>query len=396
MVSPRPVYLDNNATTRLDDRVLEGMLPWLREGYGNPSSAHFMGQPAAMAIAKARGQVARLVGAKSPREIVFTSGGTESINAAIHGSLALNGARPRLVTSRVEHSAAFNPIVRLGQQPGRKSVLLDVDREGRLDLDAALASIDGDTALVSLIWGNNETGVLIEADSLAAIGERCRQSGAYFHLDAVQVAGKVQIKAAEMPIDFLSVSAHKFHGPKGAGALYVRAGLQLAPHVEGGTQEEGRRGGTLNTPGIVGLGLAAELAGAHAADAEALAHLAALRDRLERGLVAAVPEARVHGAGATRVANTTNIAFPGLRGEALLMLLSELGVCVSTGSACSTLKRTPSRVLSSMGCCEEEAGASLRFSLSRFSTREDVDLALQRVPDAVAQLRALAPGSAAV
>ncbi len=391
MSLPRLVYLDNNATTRVDDRVLDAMLPWLRDGYGNPSSAHSMGQPAAMAIARARAQVARLVGAQSPREIVFTSGGTESINAAIHGALALAGERRRLITSRVEHSAAFNPIVRLGKRPGWESVLLDVDGEGRLDRGAALRAIDASTALVSLIWGNNETGVLIPRETVRALGERCREMGAIFHLDAVQVAGKVPLNAADLPIDFLSISAHKFHGPKGVGALYVRAGLELAPHVEGGTQEEGRRGGTLNTPGIVGLGRASELAAEHAADSRALAHLAALRDRLEAGILAAVPDARVHGKGTERVANTTNIAFPGLRGEALLMLLSELGVCVSTGSACSTLKRTPSRVLSSMGCCDDEAGSSLRLSLSRFSEDADVDLALERIADAVAQLRQLHP-----
>jgi cysteine desulfurase len=389
-----PIYLDNNATTRIDDRVFEAMLPWLREGYGNPSSAHQLGQPAARAVARARAQVARLVGARSPREIVFTSGGTESINAAIHAAACLAGARRRVVTSKVEHSASLNPAVRLGRSAGRELVLLDVDGEGRLDVEQALGAIDADCALVTLIWGNNETGVLLPEQDLARIGERCREVGAYLHVDAVQVAGKLTLRVGELPIDFLSISAHKFHGPKGSGALYVRSGLEVEAFLDGGTQEEGRRGGTHNTPGIVGLGAAAELAREHAADARALAHLAALRDRLETGLLAALPDCIPHGRGAQRVANTANLAFPGLKGEAVLMLLSEHGVCVSTGSACSTLKRTPSRVLSAMGCSDEEAGASIRFSLCRDTRPEEIERALAIVPRVIAELRALAPDTA--
>jgi len=235
--------------------------------------------------------------------------------------------------------------------------------------------------------------VLLEEDALRAIGERCREVGAPLHLDAVQVAGKVPIRASELPVDYLSVSAHKFHGPKGVGALWLRRDAPFAPLVEGGTQEEGRRGGTVNVPGVVGLGVAAERAAACAQDEAERRRLTALRDRLEQGLCERLPDARPHGTGAARVPNTTNVGFPGLAGDAILMLLSELGLCVSTGSACSSGRKSPSRVLQAMGIDDEEAAGSIRLSLARTSTEADVDAALERVPEAIAQLRALAPSS---
>jgi cysteine desulfurase len=386
------LYLDNNATTQVHPEALEALWPWMREGYGNPSSTHCMGQPAARAIAQARAAVAKLVGAKSPREVVFTSGGTESINSALHSALRAAPARRRIVTTQVEHSAALNPCRRLAES-GYAVHFAPVDRDGRLDVAALCAAIDGDTALVTLLWGNNETGVVIPEADLQRVSERCREVGAHFHLDAVQVAGKVPIDVQRVPVDWLSLSAHKFHGPKGVGAIYVRSGAPYAAHVEGGTQEEGRRGGTLNTPGIVGLGAAARLALAYVQDPAALGKTQALRDRLERGLLAAVPETRVNGGGATRVGNTSNLSFAGVRGDAVLLLLSELGVCVSTGSACSTGKKAPSHVLLAMGLPTELAGGSIRLSLSRFSSDREVDEALERIPAAIQQLRALAPSA---
>ncbi|QDU69102.1 cysteine desulfurase family protein [Engelhardtia mirabilis] len=391
-MSSEPVYLDNNATTRVHDEVLEALLPWLKGGYGNPSSAHCMGQPAARAIAKARSQVARLVGARSPREIVFTSGGTESINSAIRSGLRFRPERRRLVTSTVEHSATANPARRLVDK-GFDVVFATVDHAGRLDTEAVLAAIDETCAMVTLLWGNNETGAVVPLEDLARIGERAREVGAAFHLDAVQVAGKQPICVQSLPVDMVSISAHKFHGPKGVGAIWVRGGVDYAAHVEGGTQEEGRRGGTLNTPGIVGLGAAAALAADYAADGAAQAATRARRDRLEQGLVAAIPEATVNGAGGPRVANTSNISFPGVRGDALLLLLSELGLCVSTGSACSTGKKAPSHVLLGMGVPADLAGGSIRLSLSRFTTDADIDAALERIPAAVVQLREMAPST---
>ncbi|MEO0651099.1 MAG: aminotransferase class V-fold PLP-dependent enzyme, partial [Planctomycetota bacterium] len=302
------VYLDNNATTALDPAVLEAMLPWLREGYGNPSSKHAMGEPAARAIAGARSAVARLVGAKSPREVVFTSGGTESINSALFAALRARPEARRIVTSTAEHAATANPARRLSED-GYDVVACPVDGEGRLDVDAVIAAVQPGTAICSLLWANNETGVVVPDADLRRIAERCRKTETPLHLDAVQVAGKRPIAADALGIDLLSVSGHKFHGPKGVGAVWIRTGLPYSAHVEGGTQEDGRRGGTLNTPGIVGLGQAAELAAAHAADGAACAQVAARRDRLERGLLERVPDARVNGGGAERVASTANLSF---------------------------------------------------------------------------------------
>lgn len=384
------VYLDNNATTAIDSEVLETMLPWLREGYGNPSSKHALGEPAALAVAKARGEVARLLNAPSPRGVVFTSGGTESINSAFFSALRGQPGKRRIVTTQAEHAAALSPAKRLSDE-GYAVEFVAVDGDGRIDVDALLAAITPNTALCTLLWGNNETGVVVPTETLVRVAARCREVGAAFHLDAVQVAGKRKIDVVEIGADALSISSHKFHGPKGVGAVWVREGSPYFAHVEGGTQEEGRRGGTLNTPGIVGLGAAARAARAFLDDPSAGAELRSRRDRLERGLLERIPDATVNGAGAERVDNTTNISFAGVRGDALLLMLSELGVCVSTGAACSTGKRAPSHVLLAMGLAPELAGGSIRLSLCRHSTDIDVERALERIPVAVEQLRALAP-----
>lgn len=384
------VYLDNNATTAVAPEVLDALLPWLREGYGNPSSKHAMGEPAARAVALARASVARMLGAQSPREVVFTSGGTESINSALFACLRARPEARRIVTTTAEHSAALNPAKRLAEE-GFEVAFVGVDAEGRVDVDGLIAALTPETAVCTLLWGNNETGVLIPDDSLARVSARCRELEIPLHLDAVQVAGKRPIDVSHLGCDLLSISGHKFHGPKGVGAIWVRSGTAYTAHVEGGTQEEGRRGGTLNTPGIVGLGEAARLAARHTAEADSLGRLAELRDALEQGLLERIPDARVNGAGAERVESTSNISFEGVRGDALLLLLSEFGVCVSTGAACSTGKRAPSHVLLAMGLSPELAGGSIRLSLSRYSTEGDVDRALERVPRAVEQLRAMAP-----
>jgi cysteine desulfurase len=379
------VYLDNNATTRLAPEALEAMLPFLGELFANPSSPYPGAQSIANAVRAARGEVARLVGARSAREVVFTSGGTESINAAFYAALRAQPTRPRVVVSTVEHSAARACADRV-EATGREVVRVPVDAQGQLDRERLFATVDADTALVSLLWANNETGVLTD---LSGIGAACRAAGAHFHLDAVQAPGKVPLDVEAVEVDLLSLSAHKFHGPKGIGALYVRSGLPFAPLVAGGPQEDERRAGTENVPGIVGMGVAARLAGAHARDVAGLARLAAQRDSLEAALVAASPGARANGAGAARVASTTNITFPGRDAQALLALLGEAGVEASAGSACNARKVAPSPVLLAMGQSPEDASAALRFSLSRNTTAAEVARAVAAVQEALALLGAL-------
>ncbi len=384
------VYLDHNATTPLAPEALEAMQRWFTEGYGNPSSAHARGQACARAVARARAQVADLFGAIDPGEVVFTSGGTEGLNTALWTARQSLPERRALVTSSAEHPAIKAPAERFARE-GYELRTVGVDGEGQLDLDAALAAIDAQTALVSLLWVNNETGVVLPRASLIALGERAREVGALFHLDAVQAAGKLPLDLADLPVDLATISGHKFHGPLGTGALYVREGLELAPLLEGGGQEQGRRGGTTNTPGAVCLGVAAELARLGVEAEQRTGRIAALRDRLETELARRVAPIVVHGAGAERVPHTINAAFCGLKNDALLLLLSELGVYVSAGSACSSGKRASSPVLAAMGISPDEAGATLRLSLARTTTAEEVELALERIEQAVAQLRRLAP-----
>ncbi len=372
------IYLDNNATTKPLDPVVDAMTDVLRHAYANPSSVHQFGQAVRHRLECARGQVAALIAAQ-PREIVFTSGGTESINLAIRGALAYRPGKTRVVTSAVEHSA----VQRLGQQLAREGyevIEVGVDAAGRLDLAALAAALTDDTALLSVMWANNETGVRFDVEAIAALAE---QRGVPLHLDAVQAAGKTPIDVTAVPCHLLSLSAHKFHGPKGAGALYVRRRTRLRPLIIGGRQERDLRGGTENVAAAVGMGVAADAARDALTD---VAAIAALRDRLERGVSAAIETARVNGAGAPRIANTSNIGFHALQAEALLLLLSEHGVCASAGSACSSGSLEPSHVLQAMGVVQEYAHGSIRFSLSRFTTEAEIDAVVALLPRLIARL----------
>ncbi len=387
---PPLLYLDNNATTPLAPQALEAMLPYFSTTYGNASSPHPAGRPAAKAVAHARTQLARLFGAASPEEVLFTAGGTESLHTAIRAAAPRLVERPRLITTAVEHPAVLSPMERLAERVGGELVVLPVDRDGQLDADAAVEAIDERTALFSLLWANNETGVICRPEILQRIAERTRATQTWLHLDAVQTAGKLPLRLSESLVDMASVSGHKFHGPKGSGALWVRAGLELDPLFVGGSQQEGRRAGTLDVPSIVGLGRAAELAAEFAEDAGRVAELTARRDGFEAELQRRLSGAVVHGQGSPRTANTCSVALPGLSADALMMLLGEFGVCVSTGAACSTGKRKASHVLLGMGLELELARSTLRLSLSRETPDADLAAALDALVQATEQLQALA------
>jgi cysteine desulfurase len=380
------LYFDNNATTPVAPEVLAAMLPFFGERFGNPSSVHGLGEDAADAVRAARASVARLLHARSPKEIVFTSGGTESINTAIHAAVALNPDRRTIVTCAVEHSAVRGPLAEL-EEKGWRIVRAGVDGDGRFDRELVTSAITRECALVALMLANNETGVISDLDG---IGARCRAVGALMHVDAVQAAGKIPLDVERMAADFVSISAHKLHGPKGAGALWVRDGITCPPLLRGGSQENSVRPGTENVPAIIGLGKASEAARAFAEDEVARARVAELRDRLERGILENVAGARVNGGGAPRVFNTTNIAFEGLEAEALLSLLSSQELYASAGSACHAKARKPSHVLTAMGLDAEQAASSVRFSLARGTTRAEVEQALTIIVESAAALRALA------
>lgn len=375
------IYLDNNATTRTDPAVVEAMLPWFSERYGNASSAHALGHLSGGAVAAAREQVAAMLGADA-QEIVFNSGGTEGINHALHGVFEAFPAKRHLVTTAVEHTAQQDACAWL-RKAGVEVTVLGVDAEGRLDLDALEAAIRPDTGLVSVMAANNESGVRFPLEELA---RRVKAKGALLHVDAVQAVGKVALDLAKLPIDLLNLSAHKFHGPKGVGALFIRRGLRIKPLLPG-HQERGRRGTTENVPGLVGLGKASELAAARLPE---MARVQALRDELEAAVLA-VPDSRVHGAGAERLPNTCFAAFAGTEGEALLLKLGERGVCVSTGSACTTGQREPSHVLTAMGVTGPYAKGTVRFSLSHETTAEEIRAVAGMLPEMVSELRALGP-----
>lgn len=380
------IYLDNNATTRIDPRVREAMLPWLDEGYGNPSGGYRIGRLALEAVDLAREQVAALVGA-GPEEIVFTSGGTESINTAIRSALFLRPERKTLVTSTVEHSAV-EELVTFHEETGYEGERVPVDLEGRLDLAGWRNALESDdVAVASLIWANNETGVI------APIAEAAKAAAArdiYLHVDSVQAAGKIPIDLTSLPIHAASFSAHKFHGPKGVGALYLDRRSRFRPEFLGGGQESGRRSGTENVAGIVGMGEAAAIA---LENLDRYHELAELRDRFESGIREALPDVEINGDPSLRIANTTNLYFPGIDGEGLLILLDEAGVCCSPGSACSTGSVQPSRILLAMGHSRSRARSSVRFSLSRFTTREEIDEAIEIVRTAVGKLRIVMPST---
>lgn len=378
------IYLDNNATTAVAPEAIEAMLPWLKEGYGNPSAGYRFGKASRRAVEEAREEVAALVGAADPAEIVFTSGGTESIHTAIRSSLSVRPQARRLLASAVEHSAVYEPFQSLGER-GYAIDLCPVDAAGRLDLDAWRRSLAADgLALAALIWANNETGVL---SPVAEAAEAAAEAGVPLHCDAVQAVGKSPVEARALPIQSLSISAHKFHGPKGVGALYLNRRSHFEPQILGGGQEAGRRSGTENLPGIVGMGVAARLARERLEADPAQAATAALRDRFEARVLAAVPDAEINGEPAGRLPNTSNLLFPGIDGEGLLILLDEAGVCCSPGSACSTGSVQPSRVLLAMGRSRSQARGSVRFSLSRFTTETEIDEAAAAVVAAAKKLR---------
>ena len=377
------VYLDNNATTRPADEVVAEMLPYLTEWYGNPSSVHRFGQRARQAIDEARGRIAALIGC-GESELLFTGGGTEAVNTAVRGLLGARSPRKKIVTTTVEHSATRE----LCQQLAREEVeivQIPVDRSGALDLEQLKASITEQVALVSIMWANNETGVLFPVAQIAAM---CKTARVPFHCDGTQAVGKIAVNVAEVGIDAMSLASHKFHGPKGVGSLFTRRGLRLRPLVIGGPQERGRRGGTENVPGIVGMGSAAELA---QGELPQMARITTLRDRLEQQILTTIPDTHVNGSTEARLPNTTNIGFARLEAEAILLLLSEQGICASAGAACSSGSLEPSHVLRAMQIDPKIAHGAVRFSLSRYTTDAEVDRALAVLPAVIQRLRAVLP-----
>jgi cysteine desulfurase len=379
------IYFDNNATTQVDPAVLDAMLPYLQEQYGNPSSAYSFGKRVAKAMNSAREQVAALLRC-DPAEIIFTSCGTESDNTAIQSALLLDPDRKHLVTSKVEHSAIIKHAEILARR-GYEVTWLDVDSDGMLDLNSLERAIRDDTAAVSLMWANNETGALFPIEEVAEI---CRSKGTLFHTDAVQAVGKVDINLSKLPINFLSLSGHKLHAPKGIAALYVNRRTRFNPYLIGGGQENKRRGGTENTASIVALGKAAELAGS--ALREENNRVKALRDQFERGLLDAVSSAQVNGHREHRLPNTSNLAIDGLDSEGLLLLLDQRGICCSAGSACTAGSLEPSHVLKAMGYSNDRARGSLRFSFSRYNTGAEIAKALEVIPAAIDRLRSMNRG----
>ncbi len=380
---PGWLYLDNNATTRLVPEVLEAMLPWFQEHYGNPSSAHGLGLLAEGALVQAREQVASLLNCQ-PAELVFNGSGTEGLNHAFRGVFEAFSTKRHFITTAVEHSAVLALVEWLRRQ-GAEVTVLPVDGEGRLDLEALEAAIRPDTALVSAMAANNETGVCFPLEAIAGI---VKAKGALLHVDGTQAGGKVSLDLAALPVDLLNLSAHKLHGPKGVGALFIRRGLRLKPFMVGGHQERGRRGGTENLPGIVGFGRASVLAKTGLGD---MTRVRQLRDELEAALKIAVPAIRIHGESALRLPNTSFIGFAGIEGEALLLRLSQAGICVATGSACTTGQKEPSHVLRAMGVDGGLALGTVRMSLSRFTTEEDIKRVVEVLPSLVKELRDAGP-----
>lgn len=384
-MTEQPVYyFDNNATTRIASPVLEAMLPFLKEQWGNPSSAYSFGHDVGRHVDHARTKVAELIRAE-PREIIFTSCGTESNNSAIHSALLTQPERRHIVTTTVEHSATLKFCAFL-QKQGYEVTFLPVTADGALDLAQLKRSIRSDTALVSVMWANNETGVLFPIQEVAAI---CRSKGVLCHTDAVQAAGKINIDVKELGVDLLSLSGHKLYAPKGIGLLYVKRHTKYHPYIIGGGQERGRRGGTENVPYIVAFGKAAELALANLAKENT--RVRALRDKLETGILERIPGASRNSPVEPRLPNTSNLAFCGVEAEGILMLLDQAGICASSGSACTTGSLDPSHVLTAMGCSASRARASVRFSLGIDNTAAEVDCLLERLPVIIEKLRANAP-----
>ena len=380
----KTVYVDNNATTKVAPEVVEEMLPYFSELYGNPSSMHFFGGQVQKKVNEAREKVAELLGA-DPSEIVFTSCGTESDNAAILGTLDSYPEKRHLITSRVEHPAVGNVSTYLGRK-GYRVTELSVDREGRLDLDELRESFTDETGLVTLMYANNETGVIFPMEE---IGEMVKAKGIPFHTDAVQTVGKIPLNQKKSSVDMLSLSGHKLHAPKGIGVLYIRKGTRFSPFMIGGHQEKGRRGGTENVPYIIGLGKACELAKKHLDEENT--RVKALRDYLEMKILEKIPNTLVNGDRLHRLPNTLSVSFEYVEGESILLLLSDLGICASSGSACTSGSLEPSHVLRAMGVPFTAAHGSIRFSLSIYNTKEEMDYIIEHLPPIIQRLRDISP-----
>ncbi|HYW20342.1 MAG TPA: cysteine desulfurase NifS [Nodularia sp. (in: cyanobacteria)] len=378
------IYLDNNATTKVDPEVLEAMLPYLRDYYGNPSSMHTFGGQLGKAVKTARQQLAALIGAEES-EIVYTSCGTEGDNAAIRAALLAQPEKRHIVTTQVEHPAVLNVCKQLETQ-GYTVTYLSVNRQGQLDLDELEASLTGNTALVTIMYANNETGTVFPIEQ---IGLRVKEFGAIFHVDAVQAVGKIPLNMKTSTIDMLTLSGHKIHAPKGIGALYIRRGVRFRPLLLGGHQERGRRAGTENVPGIIALGKAAELEFSHLE--EATTRERKLRDRLEQTLLAKIPNCEVNGDSTQRLPNTTNIGFKYIEGEAILLSLNKYGICASSGSACTSGSLEASHVLRAMGLPYTTLHGSIRFSLCRYTTEAEIDQVIEIMPSIIERLRAMSP-----
>ena len=380
----KTIYLDNNATTRVAPEVVEEMSPYFSDYYGNPSSMHFFGGQVQRKVEEARERVATLIGAQ-PEEIIFTSCGTESDNTAILSALQCNPDKRHVVTTRVEHPAVKNLVTHLKRE-GYRVTELPVDRKGLLSMEEMARAITDDTAVVSVMWANNETGVLFPVEEIA---ELAKGRGVIFHTDAVQAVGKIPFNLSKSQIDMASLSGHKLHAPKGIGVLYVRRGTRFSPFMVGGHQEEGRRGGTENVPYIIGLGKACELASRNTEN-ESL-RVKGLRDRLESGLLEQIPSSIINGDRVQRLPNTMSISFEYVEGESILLKLSDKGICASSGSACTSGSLEPSHVLRAMGVPFTAAHGSIRFSLSVYNTEEEIDYILEVMPPIIEELRDISP-----
>jgi cysteine desulfurase len=380
----KTIYFDNNATTRIANEVFEAMKPFLTDLYGNPSSMHTFGGQVEKYIRRSRGKIAELLGCDSS-EIIFTSGGTESDNAAIKGVLAALPEKRKIITTRVEHPAVL-ATCREMQAAGYKLIELGVDREGQISLDELGVEVDDDTAIVTIMYANNETGVIFPIEKIAEI---VKAKGAVFHTDAVQAVGKIPLNLDKSNIDLLSLSGHKLHAPKGIGALYIKKGTRISPFIVGGHQEKNRRAGTENVAGIVALGKATELA--EGTMEQENTKVKKLRDKLENAILKTCKGATLNGDKNNRLLNTTNISFEFIEGEAILLLLDQFGICASSGSACTSGSLEPSHVLRAMGVPFTAAHGSIRFSLSRYNTEEEVDFVIEKIPAIVNRLRELSP-----
>jgi cysteine desulfurase len=381
------VYMDNNATTRVAPEVVEAMMPYLTETYGNPSSMHTFGGQVGDGVRKAREQIASLLGA-DPEEITFTSCGTESDSSAILSALRTYPERRHVVTTRVEHPAIKSLCENLEVVTGHKYKVtrLKVDSEGMLDMSDYEAALTDDTAIVSVMWANNETGVIFPVEEMARMA---KQRGILFHTDAVQAVGKIPIDLKKLDFDYLSLSGHKLHAPKGVGVLYIKRGTLFVPFLTGGHQEHGRRGGTENVASIIGLGRACELASEKMKEENE--QVKKLRDKLEEGLLASVPKSILNGHKTSRLPNTTNISFEYVEGEAILLHMNQHQICASSGSACTSGSLEPSHVLRAMGVPFTAAHGSIRFSLSVYNSEEEVDFVLEKMPAIIASLREMSP-----